>query len=155
MGLTPTGGVMMGTRCGDLDPGVAIYLLRHGQKDADALEKLFDKQSGLLGVSGISSDVRELIAARSKNEGADLALRMFCYQVRKTIAGMAAAMNGLNTLVFTGGIGEHASDVRNAICSGLEFLGKFQTLVLPAQEDIQIARISARILADARSAGDL
>ena len=155
MGLTPTGGVMMGTRCGDLDPGVAIYLLRHGQKDAEALEKLFDKQSGLLGVSGISSDVRELIAARSKNEGADLALRMFCYQVRKTIAGMAAAMNGLNTLVFTGGIGEHASDVRNAICSGLEFLGKFQTLVLPAQEDIQIARISARILADARSAGDL
>lgn len=146
MGLTPTGGVMMGTRCGDLDPSVALYLMRHGCADPDALEKVFDKQSGLLGVSGSTSDVRELSAARGSDQRADLALRMFCYHVRKTVAAMAAAMSGLDTLVFTGGIGEHAAEVREDICSGLEFLGKFQTLVLPAQEDLQIARIAARLL---------
>ncbi len=146
MGLTPTGGVMMGTRCGDLDPGLMIYLIRHGYNDPQALEKLVDKQSGLLGISGRSSDVRELLGMRGGNKEADLALRMFCYQVRKTIAGMAAAMSGLDALVFTGGIGEHAADLRNEICSGLEFLGKFQTLVLPSQEDLQIARITANLL---------
>lgn len=146
MGLTPAGGVMMGTRCGDLDPGVIVYLMRHGYGAADAIETLIDKQSGLLGVSGKSSDVRELLAARGKDTQSDLALRMFCYQVRKTIAAMAAAMNGLNVLVFTGGIGEHADELRDDISSGLAFLGKFQTLVLPAQEDLQIARITASLL---------
>lgn len=146
MGLTPTGGVMMGTRCGDLDPGVVVYLMRHGYAGPEALEKLLNKQSGLLGVSGKSSDVRELVAGRGKSGQADLALRMFCYQVRKTIAGMAAAMGGIDTLVFTGGIGEHAAELRSELCSGLEFLGKFQTLVLPAQEDLQIAKITAKLL---------
>ena len=146
MGLTPTGGVMMGTRCGDLDPGVMVYLARHGFGDPTALEQLINKQSGLLGVSEQSSDIRELLEARQKNEQADLALRMFCYQVGKTIAAMAAAMSGLDTLVFTGGIGEHAAQLRKDIGSRLEFLGPFETLVLPAAEDLQIAKITARLL---------
>jgi acetate kinase len=146
MGLTPTGGVMMGTRCGDLDPGAAIYLMRHGYGTPEALESLFDRRSGLLGISGATSDVRELLSARKQNSQADLALRMFCYQVRKAIAEMAAALGGIDTLVFTGGIGEHATEVRNEICSGLRFLGDFQVLVLPAQEDLQIARITATLL---------
>jgi len=145
MGLTPTGGVMMGTRCGDLDPGIAVYLMRHGYGDPEALEKLFNKQSGLLGVSGKSSDVRELLSARAADQHADLALRMFCYQVRKTIAAMAAALGGIDALVFTGGIGEHAAEVRNEISSGLPFLGGFKTSVLPSQEDLQIAKITARL----------
>lgn len=146
MGMTPTGGVMMGTRCGDLDPGVMLYLMRHGYGDPEVLEKLVDKQSGLLGVSEKSSDVRELLAMRDGDKQADLALRKFCYQVRKTIAGMAAAMSGLDVLVFTGGIGEHAAELRNEICLGLNFLGPFRTLVLRAEEDLQIARITAKLL---------
>lgn len=146
MGLTPTGGVMMGTRCGDLDPGVVIYLMRHGFGSAETLERVFDERSGLLGVSGRTSDVRELLSARKQEPQADLALRMFCYQVQKAIAAMAAALGGLEALVFTGGIGEHATELRNEIPSGLRFLGSFQTLVLPSQEDLQIARISAELL---------
>jgi acetate kinase len=146
MGLTPTGGVMMGTRCGDLDPGVVTYLARHGYGDPEELEALFDRRSGLLGVSGKSSDVRELLAAREQNREADLALRMYGYQVRKAIAGMAAALGGLDAVVFTGGIGEHAAELRSEICSGLEFLGNFRTLVLPSQEDLQIARTTAGIV---------
>lgn len=150
MGLTPTGGVMMGTRSGDLDPGITLYLMRGGYADTDSLEKLLDKESGLRGVSGTTSDVRDLLAARATEQRADLALRMFCYQVRKTIAAMAAAMNGLDTLVFTGGIGEHAGEIRNEISSGLTFLGAFQTLVLPAEEDLQIAKVTATLLGYAR-----
>jgi acetate kinase len=146
MGLTPTGGVMMGTRPGDLDPGLSIFLLRHGVADAADLEDLFDKQSGLLGVSGFSSDVRELSAQRRMNAQADLALTMFAYQVRKAVASMAAVLGGVDSLVFTGGIGEHASDLRNEICAGLDFLGDLHTLVVPAQEDLQIARNTARLV---------
>ncbi len=145
MGLTPTGGVMMGSRTGDLDPGVMVYLMRHGYANADRMEDLVDKQSGLKGVSGQSNDVRELMKSDTKD--ADLALRMFAYQVRKTIAGMAAAMGGMDTLVFTGGIGEHAAELREKIIGNLKFCGPFAVMVLPAEEDLQIARISARILA--------
>ncbi len=102
MGMTPTGGVMMGTRCGDLDPGLLIYLTRHGYGKPEDLERLCDHESGLRGVSGITSDVRELVSRRKADPMADLALRMFCYQVRKTIASMAAALEGLDALVFTG-----------------------------------------------------
>lgn len=150
MGLTPTGGVMMGTRCGDLDPGVMIYLQRNGYGSPEQLEELVDKRSGLLGISGVSSDVRELTEARRQSPQADLALRMFCYQVRKAIAGMAGVLGGLDLLVFTGGIGEHASDLRADICDGLEFLGvgtaqASRVKVLPAQEDQQICKITARL----------
>jgi acetate kinase len=138
MGLTPSGGVMMGTRCGDVDPGVLLYLLRRGM-DAEALEQLVDHESGLKGVSGRSSDVRELKAG-------ELALRMFSYQVKKAIAGMAAALGGLDLLVFTGGIGEHAAGIRGEIAGGLAFLGDFETRTLPSQEDLQIARITERLV---------
>jgi acetate kinase len=147
MGLTPTGGVMMGTRCGDLDPGALLYVMRHTSATADKLEDLVDHKSGLLGISGKSNDVRELQAARNQDPQADLALRMFCYQVRKTIASMAAALGGLDALVFTGGIGEHAQPLREEICQPLAFLGRFTVNVLPAQEDLQIARITARLTA--------
>src|SRR5689334_14524791 len=139
---------MMGTRCGDLDPGLVVYLMRHGYAEAEQLEQVFDRQSGLLGISGKSSDVRELLEARAQNKQAALALEMFCYQVRKTIASMAAALGGLDILVFTGGIGEHASALRSEICSGLQFLssGKLDVKVLPSQEDEQIAKNTARLL---------
>jgi acetate kinase len=140
MGLTPTGGVMMGTRTGDLDPGVMIFLERHGFAQPDELENLVNRKSGLLGVSGTSSDVRQLLQTRDRPD-ADLALRMFCYQVRKTIAAMAGALSGLDLLVFTGGIGEHAEELRREICELLQWMSSFETRVLPAQEDLQIARI--------------
>lgn len=145
MGLTPTGGVMMGTRCGDLDPGILLFLMRNGYDQGAKLEELCDHHSGLLGVSGFSSDSRELVSARSTKPAADLALRMFTYQVRKAIASMAAALGGLDLLVFTGGIGEHAADIRQEITDGLAFLGKFATQALPSQEDLQIARITAKL----------
>ena len=146
MGLTPTGGVMMGTRCGDIDPGVLIYLARHGYANPEQLENICDHRSGLLGVSGKSSDVRELSSIRKTDKQADLALRMFCYQVKKTIGGMSAALGGLDLLIFTGGIGEHAAELREAIGSGLECLGRFEIRVLPAEEDLQIARITAKLV---------
>jgi acetate kinase len=148
MGLTPTGGIMMGTRCGDLDPGLVVYLMRHGYAEAEQLEQVFDRQSGLLGISGMSSDVRELLEARAQNKQAALALEMFCYQVRKTITSMMAALEGLDTLVFTGGIGEHASALRSEIFSGLQFLssGKLDVRVLPSEEDEQIAKNTVRLL---------
>jgi acetate kinase len=147
MGLTPAGGIMMGTRSGDLDPGTIVYLMRKGYERAETLEALIDRESGLLGISETSSDVRELLRVRGKDARADLALKMFCYQAAKTIASMAAALHGLDVLVFTGGIGEHAAPLRDEICAHLKFLGDFQVRVLPAQEDLQIARITERLAA--------
>ena len=151
MGLTPTGGVMMGTRTGDLDPGVMLFLMRKGYGDPAKLETLVDKKSGLAGVSGIGSDVRELLNARP-NSDAELALHMFCYRVRKAIAAMAGALGGLDLLVFTGGIGEHAEELRNKICAPLKFIDAFEIRALPSQEDLQIARITQRIVAATSSA---
>jgi acetate kinase len=123
MGLTPTGGVIMGTRCGDLDPGVLVYLVREKNFDATRLEALIDHQSGLLGISGIDSDMRRLHEASPSNAKARLAIQMFCYSIRKQVAAMIAALDGVDLLVFTGGIGEHDAEVRAAICSGLSWLG--------------------------------
>lgn len=122
MGLTPTGGFMMSTRSGDLDPGVLIHLQRRGWT-ADQLETMLDRESGLAGVSSISSDMKALLEVRSKDPRAAQAVAMFAYQVRKTIGAYAAALGGLDTLVFTGGIGERAAEVRTDICHGLGFLG--------------------------------
>ncbi len=149
MGLTPSGGVMMGTRCGDLDPGVVLFMLQNGFERADDLEDVFDRCSGLLGVSGLSSDVRELLSARKASAEAGLALQMFCYQVRKMIGAMGAALGGIDLLAFTGGIGEHAAELREEICSGLEFLSGAEVRVLPSQEDLQMARITSQIAATA------
>ena len=148
MGLTPSGGMMMGTRCGDLDPGIVLYLMRNGFSSADELEKLFDKESGLKGVSGLSSDLREIDKAQATNSRADLARRMFSYQLRQTIASMAAALGGLDTLVFTGGIGEHNAPLRDEVTADLHFLGTFEVKALPSLEDAQIAKITARLISE-------
>lgn len=146
MGLTPTGGIMMGTRCGDLDPGVVLFLMQHGFSDRDRLSTLVDHQSGLLGVSERTSDVRELLELRQTDARADLAVRMFSYQVKKAIAGMTAALGGLDKLVFAGGIGENNGDLRDEVTEALAFLGNFETAVIPSQEDLQIARVTHRLL---------
>lgn len=169
MGLTPTGGVMMGTRSGDLDPGVLLYLLREKHFDADMLEDLVDHRSGLLGISGNSSDMRLLHAAAATDAAARLAIQMFCYGVRKQVAGMVAALDGIDLLVFTGGIGEHDAAARAGICEGLSCVGvsldearnrtasnpisscasSCAVKVLASQEDEQIARQTGMLLASA------
>jgi acetate kinase len=136
MGLTPAGGIMMGTRTGDLDPGVILFLLT--SRSREDLAALVNRQSGLLGVSGITSDMKALLA--SADPRARLAVDMFCYQARKAVGALAAALCGLDALVFTGGIGEHAAAVRERICAGLEHLGSFQVHIFPADEERVIAR---------------
>jgi acetate kinase len=140
MGLTPTGGVMMGTRCGDLDPGVLLYLLREKHFTAAQLQDLTDHRSGLLGISGLGSDMRSLHDAAPSNADARLSIDMFCYSVRKQIAAMAAALGGIDLLVFTGGIGEHDAAVRSAICTDLSWLG---ILIDPGRNAASEPRISA------------
>jgi acetate kinase len=151
MGLTPTGGVIMGTRSGDLDPGVLVYLLREKKFDAARLEELVDRHSGLLGISGVGGDMRRLHEVASSNADARLAIDMFCYSVRKQIAAMVAALDGVDLIVFTGGIGENDAKIRAAICGGLFWIGlnlaEGNTVrVLPSQEDEQIARHASALL---------
>jgi acetate kinase len=123
MGFTPTGGFMMGTRSGDLDPGVLIHLLTHGGYDAVSLERLVDHRAGLFGVSGITSDMKTLLEQRDSQPHAAQAVDMFCYQLRKNVGALAAVLGGLDTLVFSGGIGERAAPVREVVCMGLAHLG--------------------------------
>jgi acetate kinase len=123
MGFTPAGGFMMGTRSGDLDPGIICYLLNERHFDAHGLVELVNHQSGLLGVSGISSDMKTLLERADTEPDAAMAVQMFCYQLRKQIGALSAALGGLDILVFTGGIGERAAPVRWEACSGLEHLG--------------------------------
>ena len=160
MGLTPIGGVVMGTRTGDLDPGVLLYLMREIGYDARRLERLVDTESGLLGISGITSDMKTLLAQRETDPGAADAVATFCYSIRKHIGALAAVLGGLDTLVFTGGIGERAAPVRWEICHGLQHLGVrldprqnagdattismpdsgCTVRVIPTNEDLMIAR---------------
>ena len=165
MGLTPTGGVIMGTRTGDLDPGVLLHILRTTGSNPDQLEHLLDKESGLLGISGISNDMRQVHQA-SANPQAQLAIDMFCQSVKKAIAAFIAVLEGLDLLVFTGGIGEHDPAARASICKGLHPLGialdpssnqsNLSTIsaansaarvsIIPADEESQIARLTHRLL---------
>ena len=160
MGLTPSGGVIMGTRSGDLDPGVLVYLMREKKFDATGIEKLVDHLSGLQGISGVGSDMRQLHDAASSNADAKLAIEMFCYSVRKQIAAMIAVLDGVDMMVFAGGIGENDGEVRASICEGLSWAGislddarnrasncsinsmasRVLVQVLASQEDEQIAR---------------
>jgi acetate kinase len=149
MGLTPTGGIPMGTRSGDLDPGVIIYLLRNEKLDADELEDLLNHRSGLFALSSGESDVKTLEARmRSNDPHAALALNVFSISVRKVIGAYAALLGGVDLLVFTGGIGEHSSHIRSLAAGALEFLGltadKIQ--IVPAEEEAQIARHCRRML---------
>jgi acetate kinase len=148
MGLTPSGGVIMGTRSGDLDPGILVYLMRELTFDAAKLEHMIDHRSGLMGISATSSDMRRLHEASPENHNARLAIDMFCYSVRKQIAAMIAVLDGIDLIVFTGGIGENDGAVRGSICAGLSWAGvslgpapsNVLVKVLPSQEDEQIAR---------------
>jgi acetate kinase len=144
MGMTPAGGVIMGTRSGDLDPGIPIYLMREKKYDADSLETLIDRQSGMAGISGIGGDMRKLRSAAPSNGDARLAIDMFCYSVRKQIAAMIAAMGGVDSIVFTGGIGENDAETRAAICAGLSWIGVAPDAicVMPSRENEEIARHS-------------
>jgi acetate kinase len=123
MGFTPIGGVVMSTRSGDLDPGVVTYIARSTGFDADRVEQELSQQAGLRGVSGGVHDMRDLLAREANDEACRLAVSMYCYEITKRIGAYAAALGGLDVLVFSGGIGEHAPIVRARICSRLEFLG--------------------------------
>lgn len=123
MGFTPASGLVMSTRTGDLDPGVAWYLMEVEKLTPEKFNHLINHESGLLGISGTSSDMKELIKNKDKDTRAKEAFELFCYQVKKNIGGYAAVLEGLEVLVFCGGIGEHSSEVRKQICTGLTFLG--------------------------------
>ena len=171
MGFTPLEGLMMGTRSGSIDPGILIHLLRSDHLTADGADQVLNHQSGLMGISGISSDLRDLLGAidddKGQKERAQLALDMFIYRLRLAVGAMAAALRGLEVLVFSGGIGENSPEVRRGACQPLEFLGveleesqnaeakpdleissaqsRVRVLVIRAQEEWAIARECARI----------
>ena len=169
MGFTPLAGVLMGTRCGDIDPAIVLSIMdRKGLSTAE-MDKLMNKQSGVLGISGVSSDFRDLgTAAKEGNERAQLALDMFHYQVRKFIGAFAAAMGGVDVITFTAGVGENGIEDRAAICEGLEYLGAklcskrndvrgkdalistddstVKIYVIPTNEEIMIARDTKEIV---------
>ena len=168
MGFTPTGGLMMGTRTGDLDPGVLLYLLTSNRMDVSTLSRLLNKESGLRGVSGLSSDVRELLEAAPHNPHAAEAIDSFCYIAKRHLGALVAVLNGLDTLVFTGGIGENAPAIRAGICSQLDYLGitldsernvsnapvispdgsPVTVRVIPANEELVIARHTREVLSN-------
>jgi acetate kinase len=121
-GFSTLAGLMMGTRCGDLDPGAVLYLLTAKGMSADAVQELLHERSGILGVSGISSDMRELLKHRYHPEASE-AINLFCYRARHHLAALTAALGGLDRIVFTGGIGANATEIRQRICDGLGYLG--------------------------------
>jgi acetate kinase len=161
MGLTPTGGIPMGTRPGDLDPGVILYLLRQEHATVDSVEALLNHDSGLKALSGGKADVRDLeAAANAEDSEAQLALEIFCGRIAQTVAAYTAVLGGIDLLVFAGGIGEHSALVRGRVCGALSFLGlvldqsrnqshaatisaaesKVRVRIVPSEEDRQIAR---------------
>ena len=171
MGLTPVEGLIMGTRTGDLDLGALLYIMKKKELDLEAANNLINKKSGVLGVSGISSDMRDIETAAWKegNKRADLALEMYNYRIKKYIGAYAAAMGGVDLIVFTGGVGENGPETREAICKGLEFLGvafdaekntglrgrldmiskhdsKVKVMVVPTNEELVIAHDTLRIV---------
>lgn len=149
MGLTPVEGLMMGTRCGDVDLGAMTFLMEKENLDAAAVNALINKKSGVMGVSGVSSDMRDIEAAIAEgNERAKLALDMFEYRLLKYIGAYTAALNGVDVLVFTGGIGENQMQTRDYICRGLEYLGVKYDAELNAKtrgEEIEISTPDSKV----------
>lgn len=162
MGFTPHEGLLMGTRCGDIDATAVLYLMKHEGFDADKMDYILNKESGLAGVSGVSSDFRDIDDAIAHgNHNAELAREMFVYRVKKYIGSYVAIMNGVDAIVFTAGIGENGSDVREEICANMDYLGiaidpeannvrgkevnvsaagaRVQTWVVPTNEELAIA----------------
>lgn len=166
MGFTPTAGLPMSTRSGDLDPGLVWFLARTEELDAKQWNELVNSQCGLLGVSETSSDMRDLLVREAEDIRASEAIALFCYQIKKWIGSFAAALHGLETLVFSGGIGEHAAPVRARACNGLGFLGveldqkrnlanervistdssRVAVRVIPTDEEWMIAKTVCRVL---------
>ncbi|MEO8879098.1 MAG: acetate/propionate family kinase [Gemmatimonadaceae bacterium] len=166
MGLTPTSGLVMSTRPGDLDPGLVYYLARAKHVTAARFQRMVNHESGLLGVSGTSADLRELLAREARDERAADAVALFCYQAKKWIGSFAAVLGGVETLVFAGGIGENAALIRQRICAGLGFLGieldrrrnnrhaplispdvgRVAVRIIHTDEDFMIAKSAIRIL---------
>jgi len=161
MGLTPTGGIPMGTRSGDLDPGVLLYLLRTRQMSADSLETMLNHDAGLRALSGGTSDKRQLLESAGKGDArAALAVEVFCGRIAETVAAYATVLDGLDLLVFAGGIGEHSVEVRQRVCRRLGFFGvelddasnrqngmeistqtsRVRVRMMHSEEDLQIAR---------------
>jgi acetate kinase len=151
MGFTPLEGLMMGSRSGSVDPGILIYLLRHKGYTADALETLLNKESGLKGISGVSSDLREVLSAiQQGNERARLAFDIYVHRLRACIGEMLASRGGVDALVFAGGVGEHAPSIRWAACKAFGFLGlkldAGRNAQSPADQDIAGADSAVRVL---------
>ncbi|MFQ6042419.1 MAG: acetate kinase, partial [Candidatus Poribacteria bacterium] len=169
MGLTPLEGLVMGTRCGDIDPALVFFLMDRLGMSFQQVDDLLNKESGLLGLSGNSRDVRDLFKASiNGDKRSKLALKIFCYRVRKYIGAYAAAMGDLNAVIFTAGIGENECQIREDICEGLEFIGmeldaeknksderekfintdnsKVKILVVPTNEELLIARDTLEIV---------
>jgi acetate kinase len=165
MGCTPAGGVVMATRPGDLDPGIVTFAARHLDRDPNALDRALSHESGLLGLSESTSDVRDLLAREAADPRASLALEVFCYAIAKAVGALAAALQGLDLLVFTGGIGEHSADIRARVVQRLGWLGaKLSSRRNARQLDVISTRASRvtlrRVETDedrmlARHAGDL
>jgi acetate kinase len=167
MGFTPTGGLVMSTRSGDLDPGVLLYLLTQEKLTPEELARAVNHDGGMLGISDVSSDMRELLQQSQTKPAAALAVEIFCYQARKFIGALTAALGGLETLVFTAGIGEKSPPVRAEICARLDWLGvrldprrnadneevisaddsRVRVRVMKTNEELMIARHTARVLA--------
>jgi acetate kinase len=166
MAFTPAAGLVMGTRTGDIDPGLLAFIAKRGAMTPDRLNRLVNHESGMLGVSGTSGDMRKLHKIEEKDVRAAEAVALFCQQAKKWIGSFAAVLGGLDTLVFAGGIGEHDGPVRARICSGLGFLGleidgalnagnapiisskasRVTVRVIPTDEELVIARSASRLL---------
>jgi acetate kinase len=167
MGFTPTSGLVMSSRSGDLDPGVILYLMEHRKLTTAAVSDLINQKAGLAGVSGGSSDMRDLLAREDADPHAAEAVELFCYQARKFLGGLAAVLGGIDTLIFTGGIGENAPEIRKRICEGMGHLGlavdtraneagaplissgesRAAIRVIPTNEELMIARHTIRVIA--------
>ena len=168
MAFTPTAGLPMATRSGDLDPGLSLFLSRSEQMSAEGFQDMVNRQSGLLGVSETSGDLRDLLANETTDQRAAEAIALFCYATKKWLGAFAAALGGLDVLVFSGGIGEHLPVIRQRICAGLEFLGvrldternssnasvisdnssKVSVRVIPTNEELMIARATYQALGE-------
>ncbi len=176
MGLTPLGGLIMGTRCGDMDPGALTYIMEREELDIQGLNSMLNKHSGMLGLSGVSSDMREIEVAayEQDNERAKLSLEMYTYRIKKYIGSYTAIMGGVDIVVFTGGIGENAYKIRASICKNMEFLGmdfdpeinfevrskelliskassKVKLIIVPTNEELVIAQDTEEIVKSLKS----
>jgi acetate kinase len=149
MGFTPLEGLIMGTRCGDLDPSIPLFLVERGDLSPAEVESLLNEQSGLLALSGKSNDMRDILeSAGAGDADADLAVRAFCYRAKKYVGAYLATLGGANAIIFGGGIGENMPDVRERICAGLEWAGlelDFEHNRRAAQSDGKISAHSSRM----------